>query len=181
MQRNISNISRFILSSKRYYASGPPAGAKGSNEFIADGKSEQLRQMLYPEAVPQPSSNRTSPAIAHREDVERAVDAVYPGKEAHETITRAFKVLERSEENARLVDLENRENRLREALDRLRETDIDLWEKAVARPPKISAAKVGKRKAQTMRIPGLFPRDLRAPTDTPRNVIWNHDWKAPSE
>lgn len=173
-------LSGRILST-RSYASGPPAGFKGNNEFVTDNKSEQLLHMLYPQNIPQPSTNRTSPSIGHRDDVQNSVDAVYPGLEVHETITRAFNVLQRSEQDARTKDLNNRDRRLREALSKLEETHFELWEKAVARPQKISTARVGKKKAQTMRIPGLFPRDLRAPTETPRNVIWNHDWKAPIE
>lgn len=171
--------SRII--STRAYASGPPSGFKGNNELITDNKSEQLLQMLYPINVPQPPTNRTSPSIPHRDDVQKSVDAVFPGEEVHDTITRAFNVLQRAEQDARTKDLENRDLRLREALSRLEDTHFELWEKAVARPQKISTAKVGKKKAQTMRIPGLFPRDLRAPTETPRNVVWNHDWKAPTE
>ena len=179
MIANICKRSTRIFS--RAYASGPPAGFKGNNELVTDNKSEQLLQMLYPQQVPQPPTNRTSPSIGHREDVQKSVDAVFPGEEVHETITRAFNVLQRSEQDARLKDLENSDSRLREALSRLEDNHFDLWEKAVARPPKISAAKVGKKRAQTMRIPGLFPRDLRAPTETPRNVVWNHNWKAPSD
>jgi large subunit ribosomal protein L40 len=34
-----------------------------------------------------------------------------------------------------------------------------------------------ERKALQARIRGLFPRELRLPTDTPSRDGWNHEWK----
>ena len=184
MFRYSNRIKNLHLDLFRSYATkggAPPAGVKGSNEFIADDKSEQLRQFLYPSDVPQPNSNRTSPSLQHREDVEKSVNAVFPGQEVHDTITRAYLVLRRRQEDERKNDLKYREGRLIEALNELKSENETMWEDAVARPQKISSAKVGKKKAQTMRIPGLFPRDLKPPTETPRNVMWNVDWKPRQE
>jgi len=36
------------------------------------------------------------------------------------------------------------------------------------------------RRAMDARIPGLFPREMRPPTDTPPIGGWNHDWQSPS-
>jgi large subunit ribosomal protein L40 len=33
------------------------------------------------------------------------------------------------------------------------------------------------RRALDARLPGLFPREMRIPTDTPPVGGWDHDWK----
>ena len=37
-----------------------------------------------------------------------------------------------------------------------------------------------EKKAMEGRLPGLFPREMRIPTDTPPRAGWDYDWKAPS-
>ena len=41
----------------------------------------------------------------------------------------------------------------------------------------LKTSKGSEQKALDSRIPGLFPRELRIPTDTPPRTGWNYDWK----
>ncbi len=38
-------------------------------------------------------------------------------------------------------------------------------------------AKGAEKLAMEARIPGLFPRELRVPTDTPPRSGWNYEWE----
>ena len=44
----------------------------------------------------------------------------------------------------------------------------------------LKTLKGAEKKALEGRLPGLFPRELRLPTDTPSRDGWNYGWKAPS-
>ena len=44
----------------------------------------------------------------------------------------------------------------------------------------LKTMKGAEKKAMEGRLPGLFPREFRIPTDTPPRSGWDYEWKAPS-
>jgi large subunit ribosomal protein L40 len=76
---------------------------------------------------------------------------------------------------------------MHEAVDQLKEVDERLFHWATVPrdqrrviKPELEALRGTKgpvRRALEAKIEGLFPREMRLPTDTPSIGGWNHDWK----
>lgn len=81
-------------------------------------------------------------------------------------------------------------DRMTHALAELEKVDAGLfYEATITRDPRkltkdeaeeLKNLKGPARNAAAARIEGLFPREMRLPTDTPRTAGWDHAWKAPS-
>ncbi|TDL28183.1 hypothetical protein BD410DRAFT_782152, partial [Rickenella mellea] len=151
-------------------------------QSAADPRHEMIRRALYPG-----TRRRTeSPTGVWRRDVARALQRAIPSKQAHETIERAWLLYKRhirwkrELENARKFDCMHR------AMEELRALDIRLFKEAnYTDDPRIwndkqkeflKSLRGTEKKMAEARLPGLFPREMRIPTDTPPRAGWNYDW-----
>ncbi|KAI0962298.1 hypothetical protein AcV7_001172 [Taiwanofungus camphoratus] len=154
----------------------------GRKESLGDPKNEIIRRALYPSNI----RNRPSPTGTWRPDVGRRLQRAIPSVQAHETIERAWLLHLRHVRRARQAELERKLHCMQKAMEVLREVDPKLYFEAnkdedprVRSKTEIDLAKTLKgpeRKALEARIRGLFPRELRVPTDTPPRTGWNYDW-----
>ncbi|KAG0140744.1 hypothetical protein CROQUDRAFT_52774 [Cronartium quercuum f. sp. fusiforme G11] len=153
---------------KKSGAGRPVATSSGSD------RTETIRKMLYEQA----------------EDPDRRIErleAVVPSPDVHETIHRAWQLrLRRKRENME-SRLEAQYISMDRALEALRTTDVSLYLRTLkdsdgnmARLENVGARTLGTLNA-TGKLPGLFPRQMRIPTETePVNgKVWEHEWKNP--
>lgn len=151
-------------------------------ENVSDPKVEIIRRTLYPTNL----RNRESPTGGWRPTVGRRLQRAIPSVQAHETIERAWFLHKRHVRRARQAELERKFNCMKQAMETLRELDTRLYTEAnVEEDPRqrseleletLKTLKGGAKRAVDSRIRGLFPRELRIPTDTPSRNGWNHDW-----
>lgn len=125
----------------------------------------------------------------YRQNLQTALHRVIPSVEAHETIERAWQLHQRHLREDKLAELDRMHARMKEAVEELEKVDKKLFHWATIPrdqrrliKPEAEALKGTKgsvRKALEARIEGLFPRELRVPTDTPSVNGWDYDWKPP--
>ena len=130
--------------------------------------------------------NRASPVGTWRPDVGRRLQRAIPSVQAHETIERAWFLHQRHLRRARLAELSRKFESMRNAMETLRLVAPELYKEANteddprARSPaekeQLKQLKGQEKKAVESRIRGLFPRELRIPTDTPPRNGWVHDF-----
>lgn len=152
----------------------------------ADPQNEIIRRVLYPSNL----RNKETPTGTWRPDVGRALKKAIPSKQAHETIERAWLLHERHLRWKRDEEANRKFECMRKAMSELERIDPVLFKEAnrVEDPRKrtdvetelLKTLKGAEKKALEGRLPGLFPRELRLPTDTPSRDGWNYGWKAPS-
>ncbi|KAI0043537.1 hypothetical protein FA95DRAFT_1524124 [Auriscalpium vulgare] len=155
----------------------------GRREGSADPVKEILRRTLYPPNV----RNKPTPTGTWRPDVSRALQRAVPSKQAHETIERAWLLHLRHVRRKREAELAMKYECMRRAMDELEKIDPHLFREAnrpedprVRSQEEVAMAKTLRgveRKALEARPPGLFPRELRVPTDTPSRDGWKYEWK----
>jgi large subunit ribosomal protein L40 len=148
----------------------------------ADPVNETIRKALYPPNV----ANKPSPTGAWRLDVARAIQIAVPSKQAHETIERAWLLHQRHQRWRREEELDRKYECMKKAMDELEKIDTRLFSEAnrVEDPRQrgMAETKLAKtlrgveKKVLESRLPGLFPRELRVPTDTPARDGWKYDW-----
>ncbi|OBZ68575.1 54S ribosomal protein L28, mitochondrial [Grifola frondosa] len=165
---------RSSQTSVRYYAMRKEAGG--------DPKTDIIRRALYPSNI----RNRPSPTGTWRPDIGRRLQRAIPSVQAHETIERAWWLHQRHVRRERQADLDRKFQCMRTAMETLREVAPKLYAEAnkeedprVRSRLEIDVAKTLKgpeRKALESRIRGLFPRELRIPSDTPPRGGWNYGW-----
>ena len=80
----------------------------------------------------------------------------------HWTIYRAWNLYQRKTRTAREKELERQYNKIRDACEELGQTDERLY--------RIAVSKKGA---------GMYPIELRIPTDTPPRSGWNYKWVRP--
>lgn len=151
-----------------------------------DPQNEIIRRALYPSNI----RNKETPTGTWRPDVSAALQIAIPSKEAHETIERAWLLHERHTRWKRNAEAERKFASMRKAMEELEKTDPVLFKEANrAEDPRartdaerelLKSVKGAERKKLDSRLPGLFPREMRLPTDTPPRNGWNYDWKAPN-
>jgi len=173
-QRSIKPTLRKCQTSVRYAGRTAPAG---------DPRHEILRRTLYPSNL----RNKSTPTGTWRSDVGRALQHAIPSVQAHETIERAWLLHQRHVRRQRDSELKRKFEKMKEAMDELEKLDKHLYfeanrqEDPRARSTKevelTKTLKGSERKAMEARIRGLFPRELRVPTDMPPRTGWNYDWK----
>ncbi|GJE88665.1 hypothetical protein PsYK624_047480 [Phanerochaete sordida] len=149
---------------------------------VSDPRVETIRRTLYPSNL----RNRESPTGLWRPSVGRRLQRAIPSVQAHETIERAWFLHKRHLRKSREAELKRKFDAMKGAMDALRELDSRLYTEANKEedprqrsPAELEMAKNIKgaeKRALESRIRGLFPRELRIPTDTPPKDGWNHDW-----
>lgn len=172
--RNGARQSSSVRIITRGYAKRP--------EESSDPGKEIIRRALYPSNL----RNRATPTGGWRHDASRALQFAMPSKEAHETIERAYLLHRRQVRKAREAEVTRKFNCMRDAMEELAEIDghlyleankkEDLRERTPAEQTIGKTMKLTEQKALDARIRGLFPRELRVPTDTPSRNGWNYNW-----
>lgn len=153
------------------------------SDHNSDPRNEIIRRALYPSNL----RNRPTPVGTWRSDVGRALQFAIPSVQAHETIERAWRLHKRHIRKAHEAELTRKFECMKEAMDELEQIDYKLYLEA-NRPedPRARSAtevelmkKLKTTEGRTLeaRIRGLFPRELRIPTDTPSRAGWNYEWK----
>ncbi|KAH7922864.1 hypothetical protein BV22DRAFT_1093911 [Leucogyrophana mollusca] len=148
-----------------------------------DPKKEILRRVLYPSNI----RNKPSPTGTWRPDVGRALQRAIPSVQAHETIERAWLLHQRHLRKKREAELARKFECMRAAMEELEKIDSRLFMEANKQedPRARSEAEVAalknmsepEKRAIESRPRGLFPRELRVPTDTPPKHGWAHEWR----
>jgi large subunit ribosomal protein L40 len=157
------------------------AGRKESSS--ADPIKETIRRTLYPPNI----RNRVAPTGTWRPDVSQALQIAIPSRQAHDTIERAWKLHLRHLRKAREGELRRKYECMHRAMDELARIDPRLFREANRsvdprdRKPGeaewLKKLSLPQRRAYEARLPGLFPRELRAPADTPPRDGWKYDFK----
>ena len=116
----------------------------------------------------------------------RRLQRAVPSVQAHETIERAWLLHKRHVRRAREAELRRKFESVRGAMETLRLVAPELYatankeEDPRARSPAetelLKKLKGPEKKAVEARIRGLFPRELRMPTDTPPKNGWTYDF-----
>jgi large subunit ribosomal protein L40 len=170
--------------SKRCYAVGQktPYNKKSTQ----DTRLENIRTALFP---PTRTDRSAAPTGLHRPDAPAALERVITSKEAHETIERAWTIWQKTKRDKREAELKRKFDCMKRAMDDLEKTDPRLYRIATSKPDprkmeedvqeELKQYRGVEKKAIEARIEGLFPRDLRIPTDTPSRNGWNYDWRPP--
>lgn len=157
--------------------------AKASGrEANADPIKETIRRALYPPNI----RSKPTPTGTWRPDVGRALQIAIPSVQAHETIERAWKLHQRHLRKRREAELQRKYEHMRRAMDELEKIDPHLFQQAnkfvdprVRTPEEMEALRNAKgrdKMALEARPPGLFPRELRVPSDTPPREGWNYEF-----
>lgn len=154
----------------------------GRKEGGVDPIKDVLRRTLYPPNI----RSKASPNGTWRPDIAHALQRAIPSRQAHETIERAWKLHQRHIRKKREAELERKYECMRKAMDELQKIDPHLYKEAnrQADPRERSQADIEfaktlrgpERRAMDARLPGLFPRELRVPTDTPSRDGWKYEW-----
>ncbi|KAI0035109.1 hypothetical protein K488DRAFT_83316 [Vararia minispora EC-137] len=178
--------SRLFVSSCAPRLSSPAAHTlvryASRKEAVVDPVKETIRRTLYPPNI----RNRASPTGTWRPDVAQALQIAIPSRQAHETIERAWKLHLRHVRKKREAELQRKFECMRRAMDELARIDVTLFEEANRlldpRHRKegelewLKSLKLPQKRAFESRLPGLFPRELRPPTDTPSRDGWKYEF-----
>lgn len=154
----------------------------GRQESGADPRNDIIRRALYPSNI----RNRASPVGTWRPDVGRRLQRAIPSAQAHETIERAWFLHQRHVRRARMAELERKFESVQTAMETLRHVAPALYAEAnkeedprarsSAEMELLKKLKGPEKKAVEARIRGLFPRELRIPTDTPPRNGWTYEF-----
>lgn len=152
-------------------------------EAVTDPKKEIIRRALYPSNI----RNRATPIGTWRPDVGQAIQYAIPSVQAHNTIERAWLLHKRQIRKHREAELARKFECMKRAMEELEKVDTRLYMEAnrqedprARTPAEMELAKTlrsSELRALEARIRGLFPRELRIPTDTPPLGGWNYEWK----
>ncbi|KZV93762.1 hypothetical protein EXIGLDRAFT_588106, partial [Exidia glandulosa HHB12029] len=148
-----------------------------------DNRKRILQRALYPRNGPRDES----PIGTYRPDAKLALRRSIQNVEVHETIERAWLLHQRHQRQARTAELQRKWDSMHAAMSELRSFDYDRFVEANtvedprARPPAeqvlLKNLKGPERQFIEGRIRGLFPREMRIPTNTPSRAGWNHAWR----
>jgi large subunit ribosomal protein L40 len=170
------------------YASA--SSGKGGRPEAAppDPRNDIIRRALFPERTPDVHGSKSSPTGVHRPDVALALERAVPSAEAHETIERAWKLHKRELRERREEELRRKYASMVRATEVLKELDpvsyaeatrgVDSRRLSEQERERMKGMSRGARKKAESRVEGLFPREMRIPTDTPSRDGWNHGWTA---
>ncbi|CAE6529832.1 unnamed protein product [Rhizoctonia solani] len=170
------------------YATAPQGRGGRPEAAPPDPRNDIIRRTLYPEPRPNVTGLPSSPTGVHRPDVQLALERAIPSAEAHETIERAWKLYQRRVREEREAELGRKYESMRKAVEVLKELDpvsyaeaargVDSRRLGEAERERMKEMRRGARKKAESRVEGLFPREMRIPTDTPSRDGWNHGWTA---
>ena len=150
-----------------------------------DPKKEQLKTLLYPPNRLRPKDS--SPTGSYRPTARLALRRIITSRTVHETIERAWLLHARHLRKAREAEAERKVGAMKKAMGELergwphlareanRKEVPERWGEEEMRLA--GRLKGFARRALDARLPGLFPREMRVPTDTPPTGGWDHDWK----
>lgn len=151
-----------------------------------DPQNDLIRRAMYPSNI----RNKETPTGTWRPDVAHAIQRAIPSVQAHETIERAWLLHQRRARKQREEESSRKFASMERAMDELEKTNPFLYTEATRTedprhrtPEEIEKSKKLRgiqRKMMESKMAGLFPREMRLPTDTPPRAGWNYDWKAPS-
>jgi large subunit ribosomal protein L40 len=151
----------------------------------SDPKKDIIRRSLYPSNV----KSSSAPTGAWRIDVGRALQRAIPSVQVHETIERAWLLHKRHIRKSREKEIQRKFQCMKRAMDELHDINPILYEEANKREdPKarsdeekqlLKQLKGTEARALEARIRGLFPREMKVPSDTPSREGWNYKWTAP--
>lgn len=131
--------------------------------------------MVYGESFTTPQSHDAKRLAALKKAV--------PSLEAHETITRAWALYQRQQREALEKNLKVRYDAMRDAISELEQTDKRLFDAATAPQPSLAhrhKGAAGVAASREGRIDGLFPRQIRAPTEAKGETVkWDSEWRRP--
>ncbi|EIM92351.1 uncharacterized protein STEHIDRAFT_46055 [Stereum hirsutum FP-91666 SS1] len=154
----------------------------GGREANADPLKESIRRALYPPNI----RSKPTPTGTWRPDVGRALQIAIPSKQAHETIERAWALHKRHLRQKRNAEMQRKYEHMKRAMDELEKIDPHLFQQAnkhvdprVRTQEEMEALRSAKgrdKMALEARPPGLFPRELRVPSDTPSRDGWNYEF-----
>lgn len=157
--------------------------AAPNHDSGGDPQKDIMRRVLYPGNI----KNRPTPIGTWRPDVARALQRAIPSVQAHDTIERAWLLHKRHLRHRRATEAERKFAQMKKAMDVLGGLDLRLYHEANRRDdPRarsaeemefIKKSKVSEIRAMEGRIHGLFPRELRIPTETPSRTGWKYAWK----
>ncbi|KAM6498609.1 hypothetical protein JOM56_006557 [Amanita muscaria] len=157
--------------------------AVARGEAAGDPKKEIIRKTLYPSNI----RNTATPTGTWRPDVGRALQHAIPSVQAHDTIERAWLLHKRHVRKQREAELARKFECMRKAMEELERVDKTLYmgankeedprARSTAEVKLSRSLKTSEVRTLEARIRGLFPRELRIPTDTPPKSGWNYDWK----
>ena len=167
---------RIIPTSIRHYAA--------PTDMSSDPKRDIIRRVLYPSNI----RNRPTPIGTWRPDVGRAIQRAIPSVQAHDTIERAWLLYKRHLRKKREAETARKFECMKKAMDVLHKIDPRLYMEAnkpedpkarsIAEMSAKKTMKASELRAMEARIRGLFPRELRIPTETPSRTGWKYEWKA---
>lgn len=164
------------------------ASTKSTREGM-DEKVAVIRRALYPPNI----RNKPSPTGSWRPNTLRALWKSIPTRQVHEIIERGYKLYLRHRRQQRQAEIERKFESMKRAMTELAQLDMRLAIEAnrvedprqrTEEENKILSNARGSERAVAEawingRIPGLFPRELKLPVDTPSKEGWDHDWKPP--
>ncbi|KAJ3023669.1 hypothetical protein HKX48_001893 [Thoreauomyces humboldtii] len=157
-----SSLSTTAVTLARSGGGSPDAAKKAKDATTADKRYQLIREMLYDRTVP------TTPArpvkLPTAESVSCPVVIGDSTVAQMDTIERAWAMEKQKEAAAKVAELRDMYESMREAMVQLEKTDVRLFE----------AAKVGAARKDVT----VFPRRLRVPTETPPIDGWDYDMKA---
>ncbi|KXN88913.1 hypothetical protein AN958_06784 [Leucoagaricus sp. SymC.cos] len=167
----VHRISQLLI---RHYAARP--------EAVTDPKKEIIRRALYPSNI----RNRATPIGTWRPDVGHAIQHAIPSVQAHNTIERAWLLHKRQIRKQREAELARKFESMKKAMEELEKIDTRLYMEANRQedPRARTSAEMqlarnlrsSELRALEARIRGLFPRELRIPTEMPPFTGWNYEW-----
>lgn len=184
MSSFLSHTGRKCLPLRNIPASIRHYNAPGTDQGGGDPKNTIIRKVLYPANM----KSRSTPVGTWRPNVGPAIQRAIPSVQAHETIERAWLLHKRYLRKKRESEAARKFECMKKAMDVLHGIDPKLYLEANKKDDprarskeemeSMKTLKASEIRAMEARIRGLFPRELRIPTDTPPRTGWKYEWKA---
>ena len=136
-------------------------------------KNDVIQKALYPSNI----RNRETPTGIWRSDVGKRLQLAIPSKQAHETIERAWLLRNRRVRESLRDESARKFEKMRAAMSELERIDPHRFKACnVQEDPRVRIQGDSKKvRRDDSRLPGLFPREMRIPTDTPSRTGWVYD------
>ncbi|KAH9943986.1 uncharacterized protein BXZ73DRAFT_39981 [Epithele typhae] len=156
--------------------------ARRETEGGPNRQLETIRRALYPSNI----RSRATPTGKYRPDVGFRLQRAIPSAQAHETIERAWLLHQRHLRHKRTAEANRKFESMCSAMETLRVVAPELYKEAnkVDDPrtrtqeeqDAMKKMKTQEKRAFESRPRGLFPRELRVPTDTPPTAGWTYEF-----
>ena len=133
---------------------------------MADPRMDNLRVALYPCTR---AERGEAPTGVHRPDVVVSLERTLLSPEAHETITRAFKLFTRRKRTLREEEMHRKLECMKAALSELERERPAWYHTAEVKRTRLRLENI---EVEARSIEGIFPHDLRVRVDTPPRDGW---------